>query len=339
MRYDEAVKTLQDAGYVVGSTSYGYTSNRPANSVARQTPAAGTELRRGGSVDLLVARPLGSLSTPDLVGKPQADAEKALATFLLVPKPTQDYSASVAKGSVISQAPPAGALINPGDEVTFVVSLGAPPVKVQVPAINGKAQAAAETALREAGLVPAPVTAYSDTIAQGIASAQSPASGASVSPGTNVSFVVSLGKRPASVPTISIPNVVGRAQADAEAALKNVGLVPGVTFAANASTPKGTVFAQSPAAGATTVKGAVVGIVVSLGADQSVTVPDVVGLTSEEASEAIKAVGLVPYSAKQPDDKVEEGKVLSQSPEAGSKVEAGATVLFTISSGIPKEPK
>ena len=336
MPFDQAVKTLQDAGYKLGTTSYGYTSNIAPATVARQTPAADSSLRRGGTVALLVTQPLGSLTTPNLVGQTQQQAESALTTFSLTASPAEDYSASVAKGVVISQAPPAGALINPGDTVAFVVSKGPAPAKVTVPAINGKKQADAEAALKAAGLVPAPYQAYSNSVAVGVVSSQSPGSGVSVSPGSTVNFVVSLGK---GTTTVTIPIVVGKTQSAAETALKNVGLVPSVATAIDAKVPKGTVSRQSPAAGATTAKGAVVGIVVSLGPDTSASVPNVVGMASAEASAAIIAAGLVPDSAEQPDGSVPAGTVLSQAPAGGTRAEIGTTVLYTVSSGVPKPPK
>ena len=69
------------------------------------------------------------------------------------------------------------------------------------------------------------------------------------------------------------------------------------------------------------------------------TVPNVVGKTSTDADAAIKAVGLVPQAAAQPDAEVPAGTVISQGPAGGAKAAAGSTVLYTVSSGVPKEPK
>jgi beta-lactam-binding protein with PASTA domain len=158
-----------------------------------------------------------------------------------------------------------------------------------------------------------------------------------MNPGSKVTFVVSLG--PAPPTTVDVPNVVGKSQADAEAAIRSAGLVPNAVLNVNPKVPKDIVAGQSPTAGSTTSKGAVIGILVSLGPDTSVTVPNVVGKTAEDADAAIKAAGLVPQHAGQPDAEVPEGTVVSQGPPGGAKAEAGTTVLYTVSTGVPEEPK
>jgi beta-lactam-binding protein with PASTA domain len=333
MPYDQAVQTLQDDGFKLGDTLDGYSNNATAGLVARQAPTAGSTLERNGAVTLTVVRPLGSVATPNLVGLTRAQAESSLTTFSLKPSVTEDYSSQVPVGVVFLQAPAAGAPINPGDTVEMVVSKGAAPAKVQVPKINGKKQSDAEAALKAVGLVPAPSQAYSDTVAKDIVADQNPVAGASMSPGSKVTFVVSLGQ---GAQSIAIPNVVGKSQADAEAAIKGAGLVPNAVLNVNPTVPKGIVAGQSPTAGAKTAPGAVVGILVSLGPDTSVTVPNVVGKTSAEADSAIKAAGLVPQAAVQPDAEVPKGIVISQGPAGGAKAEAGSVVLYTVSSGVPQ---
>ena len=243
MPYDQAVKQLQDDGFKLGDTKYGYSNNATAGLVARQSPSAGVKLERNGSVVLTVVKPLGSLTTPNVVGQTQAQAESALATMSLKPSVTQDYSAEVPAGVVFLQAPAAGALINPGDTVEMVVSKGAAPVKVQVPKIDGKNESDAAAALKAVGLLPVSSDAYSDTVAKGIVFGQNPVAGASMSPGSNVTFVVSLGQ---GTQSITIPNVVGKSQADAEAAIKGAGLVPSVVTNIDAKVPKGIVAGSKP---------------------------------------------------------------------------------------------
>jgi serine/threonine-protein kinase len=336
MPYDQAVKTLQDDGFKLGETKYGFSNNATAGIVARQSPTAGNDIERNGVVVLTVVQPLGSLTTPNVVGLPREQAESALATLSLKPEVSEDYSAQIPAGIVIVQAPLAGVLINPGDTVGLVVSKGPAPARTVVPAINGKKQADAEAALKAVGLVPAPYQAYNDTVAKGIVADQNPVSGASMAPGSKVTFVVSLG--PPAPTTVSVPNVVGKSQADAENALKSAGFVPSAVFNVNPTVAKGVVAGQSPAAGSKSAPGATIGILVSLGADTSVTVPNVVGKTAEEAATAITAAGLVPQVAEQPDAEVPAGTVISQGPTGGVKAEAGSTVLYTVSTGTP-QPK
>jgi beta-lactam-binding protein with PASTA domain len=334
MPADQAVQKLQEAGYKLGSTRPIFTSGAPANTVFAQDPVASSQLRRGGTVNLTIATPLGSLTVPDLVGQTQKAAESALATLSLTPGPVEDYSPSVAAGLVVSQIPIAGAKVNPGDEIVFVVSKGPAPTKVSVPKVTGMKQADAEAAIKKAGLVPQAVTAFSDTVASGVVASQDPASGASVSPGSKVGITVSQGK---GTSPVKVPNVVGRSQADAESVIRAAGLVPNIYTQVSATVPKGTVAAQSPPAGSATAKGGVVGIFVSTGPDTAVSVPNIKGMTAEDAAKAISAAGLVPEPADQPSADVPKGSVIDQLPAAGSRVAAGSQVLYAVSTGVPTD--
>ena len=133
---------------------------------------------------------------------------------------------------------------------------------VSVPNVVGLTQAAASTAITNAGLSVGAVTqASSNTVAAGSVISQNPAAGASVVPGTAVALVVSTG--PANV---SVPNVVGLTQAAASTAITNAGLVVGpLTLTNSATVPAGSVISQNPAAGASVVPGSAVALSISLG--------------------------------------------------------------------------
>jgi beta-lactam-binding protein with PASTA domain len=67
--------------------------------------------------------------------------------------------------------------------------------------------------------------------------------------------------------------------------------------------------------------------------EDSVTVPDLSGKTEAEAEELLKKLGLgMKYSGEQPSNK-DEGVILSQNPEAGTKTDAHTTVSYVRSSG------
>ncbi len=145
---------------------------------------------------------------------------------------------------------------------------GTPPDLVSVPDVVGLTQATAETAITGAGLVVGTVsTATSDTMPAGVVMNQTPAAGASVAPGSTVTFVVSLG------PAVSVPNVVGLTQAAAETAITDGGLTVGtVTTATSATVPAGNVISQTPAAGASVAQQSGVDLVVSSGAPPALSV-------------------------------------------------------------------
>jgi PASTA domain-containing protein len=136
-----------------------------------------------------------SVTVPNVVGLAQAAAQSALAgAGLSVGAVTTANSSTVPQGAVISQNPASGASVASGSAVALVVSLGPAPVTVLVPNVVGLAQAAAQSALTGAGLGLGTVTsANSATVPAGVVISQNPASGASVTQGSAVALVVSLG--------------------------------------------------------------------------------------------------------------------------------------------------
>jgi serine/threonine-protein kinase len=133
---------------------------------------------------------------------------------------------------------------------------------------------------------------------------------------------------------VTVPSVVGLTEEEATVELEDAGLTVGeVTGEASDSVPEGSVISQDPQAGASVESSASVDLVVSAGRETT-SVPELVGLTEEEALAAIRSSGLTletiqrEYSAD-----VEEGLVMSQQPEAGTTVELGSSVTIVVSRG------
>ena len=136
------------------------------------------------------------ITVPDIVGQPQAAAETAIAAASLTTGGiTSRHSASIAQGSVLSQNPAGGSSAAPGAPVSFVVSLGPPPVGI-VPNVVGLTQASAQQDVQAAGYASAATGQSSATIAAGIVIGQNPAGGTTAPTTTLVSLVVSLGPPP-----------------------------------------------------------------------------------------------------------------------------------------------
>jgi serine/threonine-protein kinase len=79
--------------------------------------------------------------------------------------------------------------------------------------------------------------------------------------------------------------------------------------------------------------------VVTTGGNQSVEVPGIVGLTEQEAKDALEAAGLkLGKTTREASPTAEEGRVISVKPSARTKVKTGSAVDLVISSG-PDKPK
>jgi len=341
MPADEAVRVLQDAGYKLGTTGKTYTSNLPPGQVFSQIPGADERVREGEMVNLTITAALGEISVPDVSKLSADEASQAIAAVQLVPVQIDEYSDSVPKGSIGAQIPEPGATVDVGATVAYVVSKGKAPEKSKVPDVTGDKQDDADAAIEKAGLKPAAQKAYSDSVAKNVIVLQNPAAGASVSPGSTVSYVVSLGKPPAPsasepAPAITVPDVVGKKEADATSALQSAGLTAEISRQSDPKVAKGVVISQMPPAGSKTAEGGVVGVLISSGSDSTAEVPSISGKNATEAKTAIEAAGLVAYPVDQPSADVEDGVVIQQSPVPGSIVPLGSDVLYAVSTGVPE---
>ena len=124
-----------------------------------------------------------------------------------------------------------------------VFLIGSGSHQVKVPDLRGSAKAAITSRLRRLGLKPAFRARYSASAA-GVAIAQSPRPGLSVSDGTAVSVVLSAGP-----PPIPVPKLVGRPSGEAQTLLARLGLHAGVTQVPAPGVNPGIVTRESPRAG------------------------------------------------------------------------------------------
>ena len=93
------------------------------------------------------------------------------------------------------------------------------PALVGIPNVDGTARADAAAALTAAGFtLAADIEEYSDTVAAGTVIDSAPKQGEQVAPDSQVTLSVSKGRAP-----VEVPDVRGRALADAQAALEGLG--------------------------------------------------------------------------------------------------------------------
>jgi serine/threonine-protein kinase len=131
--------------------------------------------------------------------------------------------------------------------------------------------------------------------------------------------------------TVAVPYVVGIQAALAVQNIEDAGLVPQVRRVSNSDVEEGLVFAQEPQEGTRVDPGEVVRIDVSSGKPE-VTIPSVVGQTSEDAVAELTRAGLVAQVVEINSDR-EEGTVTAQSPGAGIVVVEGTQVRINVSKG------
>ncbi len=143
---------------------------------------------------------------------------------------------------------------------TFRLTIRA--TKVTVPNVEGKDEASAIEAIKAAALVVGVTTrSCSNTVAVGNVISQSPQAGSSVDSGSTVNLTISTGPCP-----VTVPNVVGKTEAQAGAAIGSAGLVVGAkTSQCSDTVAAGIVISQSPEPNASVPANSAVSLVISSG--------------------------------------------------------------------------
>ncbi|GAB3650498.1 Stk1 family PASTA domain-containing Ser/Thr kinase [Glycomyces tarimensis] len=108
-----------------------YSTEHDSGEVIGTSPAAGTEIKAGGVVTLIVSDGAPPLTVPDLVGLDEDQAEERIeAEGLDVGDVTERYSDTIPEGAVIEHSPGSGEPAAPDQEIDLVVSGGREPVEV-----------------------------------------------------------------------------------------------------------------------------------------------------------------------------------------------------------------
>ncbi|MBE6475122.1 MAG: Stk1 family PASTA domain-containing Ser/Thr kinase [Actinomyces succiniciruminis] len=205
---------------------------------------------------------------------------------------------------------------------------------VPVPQIVGMSAQDAQDAVEAAGLVwGAPTRAYSDTVPADSVISCSPGADTRLHPGQAVTPVISRG-----IEQKVVPDVVGSTQEDATSAIVDAGLTLGaVTKTYSDDVASGMVISCEPQSGSTVDHSSAVAIVVSLGR-QPATVPDVTGMSVDDATTTLEAAGLTLGTQSEAySDDVASGMIISSSPASGAEgYHHGDAVDVVVSKGPEK---
>jgi beta-lactam-binding protein with PASTA domain/predicted Ser/Thr protein kinase len=135
---------------------------------------------------------------------------------------------------------------------------------------------------------------------------------------------------------VQVPDVIGKASADAAQIVKNNGLKVTTTFENNDTQDSDHVFDTDPKSGTKVSKNSTVKLFVSQGASP-VPVPNVVGEDVATAVSALRRAGLQVQQTSKADNTTVAGTVLDQDPAGGQTAPKNSTVSITVSSGKSKQ--
>ena len=284
-----------------------------------------------------VVMPEGVTVVPDVEGISKSEAIEEVEAQELYPMIAGTIESEyIPAGLIIVQDPVGGTYAEKGGTVHLTVCSGKATVEAvdgvaTVPYVEGDTEENARLKLETAGLGE-PIVRYenSETVMEGHVISQSILAGTEVEEGTVLELTVSLGAA-----DFNMPDVVGMNEDAAYSLLTGRGLVVRREYVKDENVPDNSVVRQDIPQGTKVKRGDTVTIVVSSG-KKTVSVPNVVGMTKEEATSALKDEKLKVTVLENYDSKVEAGHVISQTPAAGSSQLTGSTVTIYVSKG--KQP-
>lgn len=200
-----------------------------------------------------------TISVPGVVGKNVSTASQELANAgLVVMEPREQYSASIAKGTVMSQLPYANATVKEGRRIYLTISKGIETIRV--PSLYGLTMRDARLSLMRIGLQLGDVTyETSDAIAVDRIAAQGVPAGAEIPSDGIISVVVSRGST-----GVRIPSLVGLSLEEAQGILLDAGLIVGtLSYKESGAFDSGVVLAHDPPADSSVAVGTPVQITVA----------------------------------------------------------------------------
>ncbi len=136
--------------------------------------------------------------------------------------------------------------------------------------------------------------------------------------------------------TVSVPDVVGKTQAEAIDAIEKASLEVGtVSTQTDESIAAGVVISQDPDPSKAAETNSKVNLVVSLGAE-TFEMPDFKGLNMTDARALADKWGLnLELDSTEESAEVESNCIVRQNPDPGTKAKAGDTVYYVLSTGSP----
>ncbi|MFD8803983.1 Stk1 family PASTA domain-containing Ser/Thr kinase [Streptomyces sp. NPDC059597] len=197
--------------------------DQPKGNVCSQSPKAGTKVKKGDTLALVVSTGAPKVTVPSVIGLSFDDARQKLEG--------DDYKFTVKKDTrvstetpdqVLDQDPVDGKRVQKGSTITLVVAKAAE--KVTVPDVTGKSCDDAKKALREAGLAPndnCTESPVSDPNQNGKVTGTNPPANQQVNKNTPVAITV--GKAQDDQP-FTLPEIRNRPLKDVRQQLQGLGL-------------------------------------------------------------------------------------------------------------------
>lgn len=267
--------------------------------------------------------PYSIFTVPSFVGLDESALAEAENCELQI---SYEYSSTAPAGTVISQTPRAGAerklfLGERSYPVSLCISAGKTPITV--PELYTVSARDARLMLKNLGIPVRVIEEYSPEHPRGAVISSSHASGSTILDGQTLTLRVSLGER---VRTVTMPSLFGLSEADAILAIEQRGLRLGTITYQSSDAEAGRVISQQYVPYTDVKSGESVDVTVSLGnVYVQKRVPELYGMSVDEAAEALRSVGLVIGNIYSVSSGAAEGTIISQTPLPSTPINSSIT--------------
>ena len=256
---------------------------------------------------------------PDLTGSEQAQALNDLQSLGFIVGIENAADSSVPAGFVITTQPPANTITNPDTLVTIIVSVG--PEAFPIPYVVDLEVARGVYVIKESGFqVGQQLEINDDNIPRGFIISQNPIAGTKMSPDSTVDLVISAGPSLIEISDLSRKSIV-----DAIQILETLGFEYEFIEEYSEDVSVGLVSHTIPRAGEQVTIDQVIQVIVSIGL--KVEVPNLIGLTYQEASNILQEIGLLPSASGDSG-----GRVSEQNPREGEFIDPEGFVELSFGS-------
>ena len=277
-------------------------------------------------------------TTPMSAVAPRGGGQAMAATSTSLPPvaeradTAEEASKAHKRRTVIIASVVAIALLLIAGSVWALTRRAAAPETVAVPTVVGLSQANAKTQIEAAGFVWElnPEKVASDSVEEGSVASTDPAGGTQAEKGSTVRVTISSGPDSVVLPD----NLVGMTPEDARKAIETLGLKWELDSSKVASdtVAEGKVAQTNPSPGSKVKAGQTIRVYLSSGSDE-VEVPDLSGMSQDQARSALKAVGLELGNVTSVDSEKDKDRIVAQDPVTGTKVKKGTTIGVSVSNG------
>ena len=267
---------------------------------------------------------LSMSEVPNLIGTPLDEAREILREAKLSVQMDYQTNIDYSENTVFDQEPRAGAKLEPAETVRLWVSKGTGPMTLIK--VIGDSVGDAVRDLEAMGLRVDTLELEDPVQPAGQVIDQNPVAGSEITPGTRVILFVSKG------PAVEqIPDLENRPVLAAMNIISQLGWLASTSEEASETIPEGLVIRTEPPAQSKLSPGSRVEIVISSGLPVMV-VPSVTSLLEDSAVQILEAEGFQINLIEEllPTESVNNGRVLSQSPQPEIEVELGTIVTIVV---------